>query len=143
MTEFTVRERGKISGNSTYFDKALEDGAIPVNQDNYSVNPDSTPLDKVYNVKGLNNMPTRIKNTGGANGLTFTIVGTSKEFKDITELAEADFDNEIVADTNVAFGANSVQDVVNLSPQSTAIRIKIKRQTAGQDTTLAGDVGVN
>jgi len=143
LTKLDIRDRGVISGNSTYFDKALEAGAIAVDQDNYSTTPDSTVLDRVYNVKGLDNMPVKINNTGGTNGLTFTIVATSKEFENITELVEADFDNEIVADTNVAFGASSVQDIIDISPQSTAIRIKIKRETAGLDTILAGDVNVN
>ena len=143
MTKLDIRDRGVISGNSAYFDKALEAGTIAVDQDNYSTTPDSTPLDRVYNVKGLNNMPVKIQNTGGANGLTFTIVSTSQEFETISDLVEADFDNEIVADTNIAFGASSVQDIIDVSPQSTAIRIKIKRETAGQDTTLAADVSVD
>lgn len=143
MTELVIRDRGVISGNSAYYDKVLEAGGIAVDQDNYSTNPDSTPLDMVYDVKGLNNMPVEIKNTGGANGLTFTIVNTKKEFKTISELVDADFDGEITPDTNVAFGASSPQDIIDISPESTAIRIKIKRQTSGQDTTLAGDVSVN
>jgi len=143
LTDLSIRKRGLISANSTYFDKALQDGAIVVEQDNYSINPDSTVLDRVYNVKGLDNMPVKIKNTGGVNGLVFTIVNTSKEFTEISELVEADFDGEIVEDTIVAFGESSLQDIIDISPQSTAIRIKIKRESAGQNTTLAGDISAD
>lgn len=34
-------------------------------------------------------------------------------------------------------------DIIDISPESTAIRIRVKRQTSGQDTTLAGIVSVN
>lgn len=143
MTDLTIRERGPISANSQYADAALQTGAIAVDQDAYSTTPDFTVLDRVYNVKGLDNMHIEIENTGGANGLTFTIVNTKKEFKVISTLVDADFTGEILADTNVAFGATSIQDIVDISPETTAIRIKIKRQTAGQDTTLVGIVSVN
>jgi len=254
LTELTIRERGPISGNSQYADALLQTGAIAVDQDSYSTDPDSTVLDRVYNVKGLDNMHFEIENTG-VNPLTFKIEKARKEFKLLSSLLEADFDQEIKANTDVlalvaAFGtatlasvlagdtltingnlytavagvkanntqfsidgtdtvdaadlvdsitndtrqgtladvtaANvagvvtltstaigsagnavtlassngtrlavsgatfaggvdniSIDDIVDISPESTAIRIKVRRQTAGMSTTLAGIVSVN
>lgn len=36
-----------------------------------------------------------------------------------------------------------IRDIENISPETTAIRIRVKRQTAGDDATLAGIVSVN
>lgn len=143
MTILAVRVRGPFSGNSQYFDKALQTGAIAVNQDNYSTDPDSTVLDRVYNVKGLNNMYVEIENTGGTNGLTYKITKARKEFATITTLVDADFDEEIVGDTNVAPGANDMNTIDLLSPEITAIRVLVKRQVASNDTTLAGILSAN
>ncbi len=143
MTELFIRKRGPISGNSTYFDKVLQAGAIPVDQDNYSTDPNSSPLDRVLEVKGLDKMHVEIENTGGTNGLDFRIESVRKEFEKISDLVNADFDNELKADTTVAFGATNILNVSAISPETTAIRILIKRQTAGQDTTIAGIVSVD
>jgi len=255
VTKLTIRERGPISGNSQYADALLQTGAISVDQDAYSTDPDSTVLDRVYAAKGLDNMHVEIKNTGSTNALTYKIEKARKEFKLLSSLVEADFDQEIKANTDVlagvkAFGsvtcatvlatqnvtfngllytgvagvkANntefsvdtgddetatdladsisqdtragtlddltavaitnvvtaastvigtrgnaitlvssngttlavsgatfaggvdniSIVDIVDISPESTAIRIKVRRKTAGQTTTLAGIVSVN
>lgn len=256
MTKLTIRERGVISGNSQYADALLQAGAIAVDQDNYSTDPDSSPLDRVFNIKGLDNMHVEIENTGlTENGLIFTIEKCRKEFKVISELVDADFDEVVVADTTVVAGAlalgtvtcltaivgntvtvnnilytavagpkanntefsidtgdnetatdladsiqndtrqgtlgdltaiaavnvvtikqtlpgtvgnattlvssgatlavsgatftggvdaiTSINDIVEISPEGTAARIKIKRETSGQDTTLAGIVSVD
>lgn len=143
MTILTGRSKGTNSDVGVLQDSALQTGGITVDQDAYSTDPDSTTLDRVYDVKGLDNMHVEIENTGGANGLTYTIVNARKEFTNISTLVDADFDEEILADTNVAFGATNIQDVIDITPETTAIRIKIKRQTAGLDTTLAGIVSIN
>jgi len=257
LTDLPIRERGPISGNSQYADAALQTGAIAVDQNDYSILPDSTVLDRVYNVKGLDNMHVEIENTGlTENGLIYTIEKARKEFKLITELVEADFDEVVVSDTTVIAGAlangtvtllgvlagdtitvngliytavagakanntqfsidgtdtvdaadlvdsitndtrqgtlnditaanvlgvvtmtqtvpgiggnattlvssegtrlavsgalftggvdaiTAISDIVEISPEGTAVRIKIKRETSGQDTTLAGIVSVD
>jgi len=142
LTILTGRSIGTNSDVGVLHDAVFQTGAIAVDQDAYSTNPDSTVLDRVYDIKGLRNMHVEIENTGGANGLTYTIEKARKEFTDITTLVDADFDQAILADTNVAFGTTNIQDIIDISPESTAIRIKIKRQTAGLDTTLAGIVSV-
>jgi len=58
-------------------------------------------------------------------------------------LVDADFNKDIKADTNVAFGANDTNAIIDISPESTAIRIRVKRQAAGLNTTLAGIVSTN
>jgi len=139
LTEITFsRVQAKYVAPQDLFDAALQTGGIDINQDAYSAG-----LDRSYNVEGLNNMHVEIKNTGGANGLTYKIERSKKQVADVSTLTDADFDKELIADTNVAFGTNSINDIVDLSPETTAIRIRVKRQSAGLDTTLAGFVSVN
>ena len=138
VIKLVLRKKGANSGNSSYHDKALEAGAIAIDQDAYTGN-----LDRIYDVKGLQNMYAEIQNTGGANGLTYKIEKARKEFTDITTLVDADFNQDIKADTNVAFGAEDVNIIIDISPETTAIRIRVKRQAAGLDTTLAGIVSTD
>ena len=139
MPEITfTRQQAKYVAPQDLFDAVLQTGGITIDQNAYTAG-----LDRVYNVEGLNNMHVEIKNTGGANGLTFKIEKARKQVEDVSTLVDADFDKDILADTNVAFGADSIQDIVDITPESTAIRIRVKRQAAGLDTTLAGFVSVN
>ena len=137
LIQFLVIFPSLASKLPNFFDQALQTGAITIDADGYTA-----ALDRLYDVRGLANMHVLIKNTGGANGLTFTIEKASKEVPVVSTLVDADF-SVILADTNVAFGANNVQDIIDISPESTAIRIRVKRQTAGQNTTLEGTVSVN
>jgi len=133
------RAQGPNVQTASFNDKALQDaGNIAIDDDAYSV-----ATDLIYETKGLTNMHVQIINTGGANGLTYTIEKTRKEFLDVTTLVDADFNGEIKADTNLAFGAISADDIIDVSPESTAIRVRVKRQTAGQDTTMTGIVSCN
>lgn len=139
MTEiiFLERETSPYTRAPVFFDKALQDGGIDINQDAYT-----TGLDRLYDIRGMSNMHVTIINSGGSNGLTYKIEKASKEFTDVNDLVDADF-SELKGDTNVAFGDSDVSDVIDITPESTAIRIRLKRQSSGQDTTLAGTVAVN
>lgn len=44
---------------------------------------------------------------------------------------------------NATEPVDSITNVIDVSPESTAIRIRVKRQTSGQDTTLKGVVSFN
>ncbi len=138
MTEirFLERETSPYTRAPVFFDKVLQDGAIPIDQDNFT-----TGLDRLYDIRGMSNMHVEIKNTG-PNGLIYTIENASKEVSDVNTLVDADF-SEILADTTVASGASDVNDIIDISPESTAIRIRVKRESSGQDTTLAGTVSTN
>ena len=138
MTDLISRTLGSNSKNSVLHDSVLQTGGILVDQNAYTAG-----LDRIYDVKGLANMYVMIKNTGGTNGLTYKIEKARKQVADITTLVDADFDKDIIADTIIAFGADDITDIIDISPESTAIRIRVKRETSGQDTTLAGFVLVN
>lgn len=249
MTILTQRAKGANSDSGGSADAALQTGNITIDKDAY----DAT-LDRIYDVKGLANMIVEIVNTG-SNPLTFKIENARKEFTQVSELVDADFNRDILGNTDVlalvaangtvtllgvqagdivtingitytavagaksnntefsidgsdtvdaadlvdsvtndtrqgtladitaanvlgvvtftstAIGAAgnavtlvssdgtrlavsgatlaggvdnfSIKDIVDISPESTGIRIRIRRKTAGQDTTLAGFVGVN
>ncbi len=139
MTLITfARVQPKYVAPQNLFDALLQTGAIVIDQDAYSAG-----LDRVYDVRGLTNMYIEIRNTGGTNGLTYKIEKARKQVEDVDTLVDADFDKDIKADTNVAFGANDVNSIVDISPETTAIRIRVKRQAAGLDTTLAGIASTN
>ena len=136
---FIPRITGDVARVATYFDETLETGGdITINQNSYVA-----ALDRVYPVKGRKNMHIETENTGGANGLTYTIEATSKEFRALSDLADADFSNVIKVDTNVAFGVTVVDDVIDISPQTTAIRVRVKEQVGGNPTTRQGIVSTN
>ena len=138
MTTLTQRTKGSNSDSVALHDAVLETGGIAIDQDAYTVG-----LDRRYDVKGLKNMHVETENTGGTNGLTYKIEKARKAFVKESDLVDADFDEDIKADTNVAFGVTTLDDIVDISPETTAIRIRYKRQTTGLNTTLAGIVSAN
>lgn len=138
LTDLISRKHGPLGTESVLHDIVLAAGAIDVNQDAYT-----SGLDRIYDVRGFKNMHIEIENTGGVNGLTYKIEKARIDFDLLTELVDANFDVDLLADTNVAFGTTDIQDVVDLSPETTSIRIRIKRQTSSNDTTLSGVVSVN
>lgn len=138
MTILVFRRKGANSSDTALHDSVLEAGGITINQDNYDAS-----LDRIYDVKGLANIHTEIENTGGSNGLTYTIQNARKDFLEVSELVDADFDETILADTNVSFGTTDLQDIIDVSPETTGIRIRVRRQTASNDTTMAGIVSAN
>lgn len=99
MTILVDRAIGTNSLTGAKHDAVLQTGGITVNQDSYVA-----ALDRTYNVKGLTDMYVEIENTGATNGLTFKIENARKEFTAISELVDADFNQNIVANTNVAAG---------------------------------------
>lgn len=133
---FLERFPSPTSKLPNFYDKLLQDGGIAINLDAY--NPS---LDRLYDVRGHANMHVTIINQG-ANGLTYTIQAASKEFTDINTLQDADY-SEIKPDTDVATATEDFANIIDISPESTAIRIRFKRQAAGQNTTMAGTVAVN
>ena len=139
MTLITfTRVQPKYVAPQNLFDALLQTGAIAIDQDAYTAG-----LDRVYDVRGLTNIYIEIRNTGGANGLTYKIEKARKQVEDVSTLVDADFDIDIKTDTNVAFGANDTNIIVDITPESSAIRVRVKRQAAGLDTTMAGFATAN
>jgi len=133
VTVLTKRVPGAHNAISEFFDKALETGAIAIDDNAYI-----TAKDRIYDVKGLKDFYILVKNTGGANGLTYKVQQARKEFSKLSDLLDADFVDGVVAEANVAFGAEAESVIVRASGEITAVRLRVKRQTAGNDTTLAG-----
>jgi len=131
------RRRGANSRKSTYQDTLLQTGGIAVDQDAYT-----SGLDRIYDVKGLQNMHIEIENTG-ANSLDFRIELAKKEFSDISTLVDADFGSVLIPDTAVGAASKTSNNIVEISPESTALRIRVRRTSAGQDAELKGIVSTN
>lgn len=81
-------------------------------------------------------------NTAGVVTLTSTAIGTAGN---VVTLESSNGTRLAVSGATLAGGVDNfeINDVVDISPETTAIRIRVKRQTAGQDSTLAGIVSVN
>jgi len=133
VTTLTARAPGAHNAVTEFFDKTLETGAISINQDAYT-----TGLDRIYDVKGLKDFYILVENTGGANGLTYKVQQARKEFSKLSDLVDADFVDGTVAEANVAFGAEAESVIVRASGEITAVRLRVKRQTSSNNTTMAG-----
>ncbi len=97
MSDLVARVSGPNVKSAVFHDKVLEDGGnITINQDSYD-----SALDRIYSVKGLRNIHVEIVNTGATDGLTFRIEKARKEFINIATLADADFNELILANTDV------------------------------------------
>ncbi len=134
MAEIILEARVKpaYSANTEYHDKVLEAGAILIDNASYD-----DAHDREYDVKGLSGVYLEIKNTGGANGVTWLIEKARKEFTDITTLVDADYEVEN-AEANIAFGAQGSYSFVRADPEITAIRVRLKEQVGGNSTTIEG-----
>ena len=117
-------------------DPPLELGNILIDQDNFS-----DALERRYDVRGFANMHLEISNDG-ANGVTYSIGKASKEVDDVATLVDADF-TDLLTDFDIGSGIVDVRDIVDISPESTAIRIQLKRTSSGQDTTISGVASFN
>jgi len=96
LTILTQRAKGANSDSGGSHDATLEAGNITVDKDAYDAS-----LDRIYDTKGLANLNVEIVNTGATNGLTCKIEKARKEFIAVTELVDADFDQDILANTDV------------------------------------------
>ncbi len=117
-------------------DPPLQEGAILIDQDNYT-----DALERRYDVRGFANMHIEIKNDG-ANGVTYSIGKASKELDEVSDLVDADF-TDLLTDFDVGTGIRDVRDIVDISPETTSIRIQLKRTTSSQDTTISGITSFN
>ena len=140
MTKLTIRERGPISGNSSYADPVVQTGGIIIDEGTYGAGADT---DRRYNVKGLSDMFVKIINET-ANSLDLQIVATQKEYDDVDDdLVVADFTQEILATVAVVTGTPNLTDIPLDKPKITAILIRTKETTPASDTTYGGIVSVN
>lgn len=97
MTVLKARTKGTNSSNGAKHDATLQTGGITINQDAY----DAT-LDRIYDVKGLANMHIEIENEHATNGLIYKIEKAREEFATLTDLGDADFDQDVLGNTIVA-----------------------------------------
>ncbi len=123
---YRKQSQGRFAG---YADPLLQTGAISINSDAYT-----SVLDRIYDVKGLTNIHVEIENTGATDGLTFKIEKARKEFTDITTLVDADFNENILSNTNV-LAAVSATGTVTLATALAADTVTINNLTY---TAVAG-----
>jgi hypothetical protein len=82
-----------------------------------------------------------LKNAGRIS-LDYTIEKCRKNFTNLTDLVDGDFDEDAKAETAVASGARNTTTLSSISPEITALRIKFKRTTTLQNATVNVIVGI-
>jgi hypothetical protein len=137
MTVLEARALGSYNAVSEFADPLLLAGGIAVDQDAYTAG-----LDRIYDIKGIKDIYILIQNTHATNGLTYKVQQTRAEFSNISTLVDGDFSDGFVAEANVAALAEAESTITRASAEVTAIRIRVKRQTASNDATLKGNVAV-
>ena len=134
MTAIEARPIGVNNrGAGVYHDPVLQTGAILIDDDAYTAG-----LTYTYDTRGFDEGYIEIINEGGTNGLTYTIEKCRKSYTTISTLVDADFNEVIQADANVAALANANHTLTDLTPEVTSIRIRVKRQTSLLNTTFGG-----
>lgn len=96
MTDLVQRLVGPNVKATSFHDITLESGAIDVNSDAYGAS-----LDRIYNTKGIKNFHVEIINEHATNGLIYKIEKCRKEYRNISSLGDADFDQDILGNTTV------------------------------------------
>lgn len=138
MTAITLvqKQKGAYSGNSIYHDKALADTALVVDNAAYA-----TAFDRLYDVKGLEEMWAEFTNTG-ANSIDMLIEKTHKEFTDITDLVDADFETEVAEAAIAAAVTSTAFSKTQLTPEITALRFRFKETAGGSPGAVKSEMGI-
>jgi len=134
LTNLVQQAKGAFSRIIAFADPVFQTGGILVDQDAYT-----TGLDRIYNTKGFSDIFVEVSNDG-ANGLSWEINKCRREYSDISTLVNADFNEDAKAEANVAASANDSINITSVTPEITAIRVRLKRQTASMNTTVSGIV---
>jgi hypothetical protein len=104
MTDLTQNNLGAYSRAPIFGDPVLQTGGILIDQDAYTA-----ALTYTYDVRGLNEAYFEVNNEGSpANSLDYTIEKCRKNFTNLTDLVDGDFDEDAKAETAVASGANQI-----------------------------------
>ncbi len=98
------KKKGRYSGNSIYYDKALEDTFLTINNGVYD-----DAHDRLYDVKGLEEIFAIFENFG-VDSIDMLIQKTHKEFTNLADLTSLDFFEE-VAEAAIAAGAEATGTV--------------------------------
>lgn len=96
MTDLSDRSKGVNSDFGQLHDPVLQTGGITINSDSYS-----STLDRIYDVRGLTNIHIEIENAHATNGLIYKIEKARINYGVISELVDADFDQNILGNTTV------------------------------------------
>lgn len=135
MTKLVQRKKGDNVFTVSFHDKPFSQGIL-IDDDNFG------SLDRIYDTKGIETMFIKLSNIG-ANGVTYLIEGTQVEFTNLTDLTDGDFTKTLEAQANIAPAANVEFTEDLMGPEITALRIRLQRQSAGQDTTVIGIVSAD
>lgn len=146
----TVTIAGVLAGDTVTINGLAYTAVAGVKADNTEFSIDSTDTasatdlaDSITNDTRIGTLDDVIATSAAAIvTATQTVTGTNG---DTTTLVSSDGTRLAVSGATFTDGIDgeSIKNIIDLSPETTAIRIRFRRKTAGQDTTLAGFVSVN
>lgn len=103
-------------------------------------------LDRDYDVRLLKNLNAQIKNIG-ANSIDIIILGTTRHFDALSDLADGDFTETELTEEAVAASAYSTIYNLNRTPSGkpaiTAVRLRAKETVGGSSGTVRADIKGN
>ncbi len=132
MTELYQRT-GQHSNRSERHDPELENG-ITVNQNGYG-----SLTDRIYDVRGFDGVYVQISNVDDDHPIDYQFDTASINFEDADDLVEADFTTE-TATAELDTGETITKEYIRITPKITALRIRVRRGTTGQNANIKGIV---
>jgi len=136
LTKLVTRKIGPNSTSGAYHDAVLAQGGITLANDSYNAADD-----RIYDTRGLLNVHTEINNSG-LSSLSYRIETARIEYDTLDQLTDADFNKLLLDDTIIPDTNTESHDIINISPETTAIRIRLRR-SSGITTTYGGIFAAN
>lgn len=139
MTKITLTQRrvGEHSRKAVYHDSALQSGIQVATSEYIAAN------DRVYDTRGLDKAELEIENKNTSGSIVYKIESAKEEFDDISDLTDAKYSEE-VGDVTVATSTVATAQVIqNMKPKLTALRLRLKNDSGGATSNIAGRVALN
>ncbi len=133
MTELYQRT-GQHSNRSERHDPELENG-ITVNQNGYG-----SFTDRVYDVRGFDGVFVSLTNVDlGGHPIDYQLDIASVNYDSVDDLHETDFTTE-TATAEIESDETVTKEYIRITPRITALRVRLRRGTSGQNVDIVGVV---
>jgi len=137
MTKWTPAPHSSISHSPIFYDKDLQDNGVDIDNDDFDSN-----LARTYDVRGLLQLSFAIYNPDDTP-FHIELQKYRAHFETLDDIREDDWVVPPVVTALVPVGAHSTNVFNNISPEITAIRMRFKRGTPGQDSHAVGVISVH
>ncbi len=128
------RKKSPYSHNTEYHDKDYEDDA------GILIDSDAFDFIRKFSVKGLGSVYIEIENIG-SNGIEFRVQKARREFVSLDEIVSGMW-NAVSGVVAVAPGNIGTTGLIRTTPEATALRLQIRREDAGLNSTVKGVISL-